>query len=321
VLPDDELLSTFIYQYYEKGHYIPKEILVPVLPDDAELISEQLSKLKGRKVILHHPKRGEKAKLVMMAAENAEKELFYQADLNTLKRGLLEKLHKRLRLKRMPLRIECFDNSNLAGSEPVSAMVVFENGEPLKSGYRKYKIRNVNRPDDYGYMDEILRRRYGKSDSDIPLPDLLLLDGGKGQLNIAATVLQDLNMYGQFDLIAIAKKDETKGENDDKIYKVGRSNPIFFGKERVLLLFLMRIRDESHRFAVTFHRKRRSKRALGSILDNIVGIGPKRKQVLLSHFTSIAKIRAASDKEIAALPGMNFKIATTVINYLKNDQV
>jgi excinuclease ABC subunit C len=320
VIPDDELLSTFIRQYYKRGHYIPKEILVSALPDDAELITEQLSELKGRKVILHQPKRGEKAKLVLMATENAEKELYYQTDLNASKRGVLEKLHKRLHLKRMPLRIECFDNSNLAGSEPVSAMVVFENGEPLQSGYRKYRIQNVTQPDDYGYMDEILRRRYGKNDPDIPLPDLLLLDGGKGQLNIAAKVLQDLNIYGQFDLVAIAKKDETKSEKDDKIYKIGRSNPVFFGKERELLLFLMRIRDEAHRFVITFHRNRRSKRSLSSVLDNIVGVGPIRKQVLLSHFGSIAEIQAANEKQIAALPGMNFKVATTVRDYLRNRQ-
>jgi excinuclease ABC subunit C len=165
-------------------------------------------------------------------------------------------------------------------------------------------------------MDEILRRRYRKSDPDIPMPDLLILDGGKGQLNIAVSVLQDLNMYGQFDLVAIAKKDEAKGEKDDKIYKVGRSNPIIFGKDRELLLFLMRIRDEAHRFVITFHRNRRSKRSLNSVLDNIAGIGPKRKQVLLTHFGSIAGIRAASDEQIAALPGMNIKLAAIVRDYL-----
>jgi excinuclease ABC subunit C len=317
VIPDDELLSTFIRQYYGKGHYIPKEILVSVLPEDAGLITEQLCELKGQKVGLLQPKRGEKFKLVTMAAENAEEELYYQADLHATKRTLLDKLHKRLRLTRMPLRIECFDNSNLAGSEPVSAMVVFENGEPLKSEYRKYKIRNVTKPDDYGYMDEVLRRRYGKSDSNIPFPDLLMIDGGKGQLNIAVSVLKELNLYGQFDLIAIAKKDEARGEKDDKIFKVARANPIIFGKDKDLLLFLMRVRDEAHRFVITFHRKRRSKQTLHSILDDIAGIGPKRKQTLLSYFGSIADIRTASDEQIAALPGMNHKVAVTVKNHLK----
>jgi excinuclease ABC subunit C len=320
VIPDDELLSAFIRQYYKKGRYIPKEILVSVLPDDGDLIAEQLSRRKGQKVVLHQPMRGEKAKLVLMAMENAKKELYYQTDINVSKKGLLEKLHQRLRLKRVPLRIECIDNSNFAGSEPVSAMVVFENGEPLPSGYRKYKIQNVTQADDYGYMDETLRRRYGKKDPDMPLPDLLLLDGGKGQLNIAVKVLQDLNIYGQFDLIAIAKKDETKSEKDDKIYKVGRSNPIIFGKERELLLFLMRIRDEAHRFVITFHRGRRSKQSLSSVLDSIVGIGPMRRRVLLSHFGSITKIKAANDKQIAALPGMNLKVAAAVRDYLRNKQ-
>lgn len=321
VVLDEELLSAFIWQYYEKNHFIPKEILVSDLPEDSELIEERLQELKDEKVTLHQPKRGEKAKLIKMAKENAEKELYNQADLQTSKRALLEKLHKRLRLKKMPLRIECFDNSNLAGSEAVSAMVVFENGEPLRSGYRKYKIESVDQPDDYGYMDEILRRRFGKTDGKDPLPDLLMLDGGKGQLNIAVAVLQDLNMLDRFDVIAIAKKDEAKGEKEDKIYKVAQSNPVIFGKDQDQLLFLQRIRDEAHRFVITFHRNRRSKQSLRSALDGISGIGPKRKQILLSHFGSIANIRAAGHEEIAALPGMNLKIAVSVSDYLKKQAI
>lgn len=315
---DEVLLSMFIRQYYEAGHYVPKEILASALPQDSELISQRLMEIKGEKVVLHQPKRGEKAKLIKMAIENAEKELCNQIDQINSQKILLEKLHKRLRLKRMPIRIECFDNSNLSGSEAVSAMVVFDNGEPLRSGYRRFKIRNVVQPDDYGYMNEILRRRFGKTNEKNPLPDLLVLDGGKGQLNIAVSVLKDLNLYNQFDVIAIAKKDESKGENEDKIYKVGQSNPVIFGKDREQLLFLQRIRDEAHRFVITFHRNRRSSRSLQSILDKIEGIGPKRRQILLNHFGSIANIRAASPDQLAALPGMNFKIALNVCNYLKN---
>jgi excinuclease ABC subunit C len=274
--------------------------------------------MKGEKVILHQPKRGEKARLIKMAIENAEKELCNQIDLINSQKALLEKLHKRLRLKRMPVRIECFDNSNLSGSEPVSAMVVFDNGEPLRSGYRKFKIRHVSQPDDYGYMNEILRRRFGKTDEKNPLPDLLMLDGGKGQLNIALSVLKDLNLNDQFDVIAIAKKDESKGEDEDKIYKVGQSNPVVFGKDRDQLLFLQRIRDEAHRFVITFHRNRRAMRSLQSILDKIEGIGPKRRKVLLSYFGNIDNIRAASPEQLATLPGMNSKIALKVRDYLKN---
>lgn len=315
---DDVLLSAFIRQYYEENDYVPKEILLSALPRDSELIMQRLEELKREKVILHQPVRGEKAKLVKMAIENAQKELSNQSDLITSKRALLEKLQKRLRLQRMPVRIECFDNSNLSGSEAVSAMVVFDNGEPMRSGYRKYKIRDVVQPDDYGYMREILWRRFEKKDKKKPLPDLLVLDGGKGQLNIAVSVLTDLNLVDQFDVIAIAKKDELKGENEDKIYKVGRSNPVIFGKDRELLLFLQRIRDEAHRFVITFHRNRRANHALQSILDNITGVGPKRKKILLSNFGSIDGIRAASIEDLAALPGMNIKTAEKVRDYLKD---
>ncbi len=316
MVPDDILLSNLIQQYYGKGHEIPDEILVSSLPEDLELVSDQLYELKGKKVYIHQPKRGEKVNLIKMAFENAEKELQIQTSQIASEKKLLETLQNRLQLKNLPNRIECFDNSNLGGTEPVSGMVVFEKGKALRSGYRKYKIKNVNQPDDYAAMNEILLRRFGKGDQTLPYPDLLMIDGGKGQLNIAAAVLKRLGLFNQFDLIAIAKKDEVKGEREDKIYKVARANPILFGKDRDLLLFLQRIRDEAHRFAISFHRRRRNKRSLHSILNNISGIGPVRRKILLSHFGGIQEIRAASTEQIAALPGMNMMVATNVSAYL-----
>lgn len=318
MVPEEELISAFIQQYYEKGHYLPKEILVSTLPEEADLIAERLQELKGEKVQLLQPKRGEKLKLLNMALENAKKELGNEFNRAASEIALLERLRQRLRLQNIPSRIECIDNSNLSGTEAVSAIVVFEKGKPLKSGYRKFKIRDVSQPDDYGYMYEVLKRRFSKNHDDMPLPDLLMVDGGKGQLSIAVSVLKELNLYNQFDLLAIAKKDEEKGESEDKIYKPERLNPIVFGKDRDLLLFLQRVRDEAHRFVITFHRNRRSRRILQSVLDDITGIGPKRKKRLLSHFGSIESIQAASDDQIAALPGMNHKIAATVRAYLKN---
>lgn len=256
--------------------------------------------------------KGEKAKLVKMALQNAEKELQDLAAVQASGSAMLHQLQKRLRLERLPNRIECFDNSNLSGTEPVSAMVVFENGQPVKADYRKFKVKTVEHQDDYAYMAEILRRRYDPQNSAALLPDLLVVDGGKGQLNIAVAVLRELDLSGRFDVIGIAKKDEAKGETEDKIYKPGRTNPIRLGRDHELLLFLQRVRDEAHRFVITFHRQRRSKRSIQSVLDAIAGIGPKRKAMLLTHFGSVEKIRAAAEKEIAALPGMSEKVAAAI---------
>jgi excinuclease ABC subunit C len=165
-------------------------------------------------------------------------------------------------------------------------------------------------------MEEVLKRRFGKGRDSRPYPNLLMVDGGKGQLNIAVAVIRDLALEGKFDIVAIAKKDEKKGEIRDKIFKPGRANPIGFGREGDLLLFLQRIRDEAHRFAITFHRRRRTKKSLESALDTISGIGPKRKAALLQHFQTISKIRAADFDEISSLPGFNRSAAESVIEAL-----
>jgi excinuclease ABC subunit C len=217
-----------------------------------------------------------------------------------------------LGLSRIPARIECFDNSNISGTLPVSAMVVFEQTRPKKSDYRKYRIRTVSDPDDYATMAEVLKRRYGKGDEGMPFPDLLMVDGGKGQLGIAVSVLDELNLSGRFDVIGIAKKDEQKGETLDKIYKPGRLNPVNLDRDANLLLFLQRIRDEAHRFVITYHRARRGAASVRSILDTIAGIGPKRKQALLRHYGSIKAIRAASIEELSRAPGMNRKTAEAI---------
>jgi excinuclease ABC subunit C len=237
----------------------------------------------------------------------------------TAEMELLLRLQKKLKLPRLPGRIECFDNSNISGAEPVAGMVVFEKGKAKKSAYRKFKIKAVPAHDDYAYMSEVLNRRLGKFDSRLkpePYPDLLIVDGGRGQLNIALAVIKELSLEGQFEIIAIAKKDKKKGETRDKIFKPHRTNPIAFGKDADLLLFLQRIRDEAHRFAITFHRKRRTKTALQSELDAIAGIGKKRKTILLKHFKSIKKIREADIDQLNALPGITRSAAEAVHKYL-----
>ena len=309
---DAEIVGSFIRQHYGSAQFIPPEILTSVVLEDAHLIEGELSRLNGRKVRLLRPQRGQKAHLLKMALNNAEKDLAALLDARSKSVDILTRLQKRLKLPILPARIECFDNSNISGTLPVASMVVFNNGMPDTASYRKYKLKNVSRPDDYAYMKEVLRRRYGKGDASEPLPDLLVLDGGKGQLGVAAAVIQDLQLTAQFSMIGIAKKDEERGEKQDKIYKPGRANPIQFGRDNDLLLFIQRIRDEAHRFAITYHRKRRHQRALASVLDPIPGIGKKKKEQLLRHFKSVDGIRDATLEELIELPGINHRLAGVI---------
>jgi len=329
---DSEIIGSFIRQYYETNRFIPDEIVVAFQPEEKELLETWLldqknqrpniwdmehpdPKKRGRekkRVRILCPQRGEKANLVRMGAKNAEKDLKNHIASLMSDRDLMSRLKRALRMDALPKRIECFDNSNTSGKEAVSGMVVFLKGRAEKSEYRKYKIKNVAGHDDYAYMAEALKRRYGKGDDSMPYPDLLLVDGGKGQLNIAMSILCELGLNGEFEVAGIAKKDEAKGEIQDKIYRPGRSNPIQFGKEGDLLLFLQRIRDEAHRFAIAFHRKRRNKTALRSILDDAPGIGKKRKIALFSFYKSIEKIKEADEAELASLPGMTLAAARSV---------
>jgi excinuclease ABC subunit C len=230
--------------------------------------------------------------------------------------AVLEHLKRRLQLKRIPLRIECFDNSNLGGTEPVASQVVFEKGRKRADHYRRYRIKSVEHQDDYAYLAEVLRRRYGKGRDSEPLPDLLVVDGGKGQLNIARAVLSELKLEGVFDVVGIAKPDKRRGEQDDKIFKPGQANPVQWGRNRDGLLLLQHIRDEAHRSAVTYQRRRRHKRSLQSVLDTISGIGPKRKAALILKFKSLNRIREARMEDLIQVPGISRKLAEVVIEQL-----
>jgi excinuclease ABC subunit C len=195
-------------------------------------------------------------------------------------------------------------------------MVVFKDGRPYKEGYRKFIIRDMDTPDDYAAMFKVLSRRFSKAPSEMTNPDLLLVDGGKGQLGMALAVLKDLGIEDRFMTAGLAKKDEAKGETYDKIYIPGRSNPLNTASAVKALYLLQRVRDEAHRFAITFQRNRREKRAGLSFLDGIPGIGPKKKKALLLHFKGITKMKAASVEEIAALPGMTQTLAEKLIQAL-----
>jgi excinuclease ABC subunit C len=295
---------------------VPPEILVSHMPDQTHLIQGILSEKRGRRVRLIRPRRGEKVGLVQMAAENARRALKEVAANEAVNAELLQRLQRVLHMDTAPIRIECFDNSNLYGTEQVAAMVVFENGRPLRDGYRRYKIKASARHDDYAMMAEVLQRRYSKVDSKMPFPDLLLVDGGKGQLNIALDVLDQLGLKKPFSVAAIAKMDESIGETMDKIYLPKRANPVQFGRDMDLLLFLQRVRDEAHRSAVGFQRQRRKSRSLQSALDEIKGVGAQRKKMLLSHYGSVANIGKATAEDLAEHPGISGKLAKAIIEHL-----
>ncbi|MBL0714967.1 MAG: excinuclease ABC subunit UvrC [Desulfosarcina sp.] len=311
-----EILSAFIRQYYAQAITPPPEILVQYLPEDRGLLEEWFHSQWRQKVKIHFPQRGDKKRLIEMANQNAVKSLQEKLALKTSREKMLQRLETRLRLSRAPRRIECFDNSNLGGTAAVAGMVVFEDGQANREAYRKFKIQSIDTPDDYGAMFEILSRRF-RNHPDWPWPDLLLVDGGKGQLNVALAVIRALGLESQFEVAAIAKKNNRIGEIHDKIYRPNRANPVNLDKDESLLLFLQRIRDEAHRFAIRYHRRRRRKAATESILDDIPGIGPRRRRLLMRTYGSIEKIRAASSEELRALPGMDSRAARNLAAKLR----
>ncbi len=307
-----ELMAQFLGQYYQQTHSLPVEVLVPQLPENIDLLEETLSEWGRRRVRIRQPKRGEKHRLLEMAEKNAGNTLRERLQKATREAAMIEALKRRLRMDRIPSRIECFDNSNLAGTNPVSAMVVFVNGRPHKAGYRRYILRTVSTPDDYASMAEVLSRRYTKIGPANPEPDLLLVDGGKGQVSIAVAVLDELGLTGRFAVAGIAKKDPEKKETEDKIYLPNRANPVNLGSDGRLLLLLQQVRDEAHRFAIAFQRKQRNRMTVRSALDRVAGVGPKRKAMLLKHFGSIKKIRAATVGQLSELPGINIVLAEAI---------
>ncbi|MBF0258788.1 MAG: excinuclease ABC subunit UvrC [Desulfamplus sp.] len=365
-----QIMEAFLKQYYQSGmeqnynlessqHYqtkfIPQQILVAEDFEDRKILEETLSMIKGYKVNILVPERGEKRRIVEMALNNAQKELATSIARNSENEETLRILQKLVRMENFPQRIECFDNSNIAGTDPVSSMVVFTNGEPDKSRYRKFIINNVTEHDDYAYMTEVLTRRFSSSRSDknrdnagknsedkysafsdamrveqpdisqidlpvkrkMELPDLLVVDGGKGQLSMAVAVLAELGLTDQIKVIGLAKKDSDRGETHDKIYVPGRANPLNIDKSIKALYLLQRLRDEAHRFAITFQKKRRSIRAETSLLDTVSGIGKKRKALLLNHFKGISAMKKATVEELAAFPGISRNVAENLFNVLK----
>jgi len=318
--PDEEIISSFINQFYREGKFIPQEILLPFSLQDHELIEQWLTEKKGVKVKLVVPKRGGRLHLVRMAMDNAEKVLLSKTRLEADPEQILRELQERLRLNHSPRTIEAFDISDIKGGAAVGSMVVFEGGEPLKSKYRRFRIRSSVGADDYGKMYEILTRRYQRALQEGELPDLVMVDGGKGQMNVALGVLKELGIDG-IDVIGLAK-DRVQGGHTPTIERKGeriflpkRKEPISLTRTSPALHLLQQIRDESHRFAITYHKKLRRKGDFHSLLDEIPGIGAKRKKNLLRHFKSLKKVREASLEELESVPTMNRKAAQQVFSF------
>lgn len=308
---DDETIREFLGQFYGKDRYIPNKILVPIKFEGINIFSDWLSEKHGKKIELVVPKRGSSLKQVEIANRNA-KELFRRKCADK-KQGLqlLRSLGRKLSLSRLPASIECYDISNTQGSLAVASMVRFESGEPAKNKYKRFKIKTVFGANDYAMISEVLMRRFRRSDQqNWELPDLILVDGGKGQMNIAREVLREIGVSATVDLAAIAKA-RLDGEAD-RIYLPGRKNPVVFSRNTPELFFLMRVRDEAHRFAISFHKRLRGRKALQSELDSIYGIGEKRKTILLRRFGSVSNIMNASVEDIQSAPGMNRKVAEAV---------
>ncbi len=313
-----EILDAFVRQYYQRGLFIPGQILIAEKIDDLGLVQDLLMEKRGKGTRLVVPERGDKRRLVEMALVNARKELEKILSVQSEARETLTALQSILGMPVYPRRIECFDNSHMAGTDPVSSMVVFVDGIACKSEYRKFIIQDANENDDYACMTEVLTRRL--SSSDAPLPDLLIVDGGRGQLSMAVAVLKGLGLEGRFQVAGLAKKDPKLGEVYDKIYLPGRANPVNTRGALKALYLVQRLRDEAHRFAITFQRKRRSKRAGTSVLDAVPGIGKKRKQVLMTTYKGLTRMGLATVEELAALPGMTLAAARQVKSVLAQDR-
>jgi excinuclease ABC subunit C len=313
----DEILRAFLWQYYGKTRFLPDVVLVDREVENLDDLASVLGEKKEKKVKVHVPVRGEKRRLVEMACVNAGRELEKLLAREAAARSALAMLQSLLQMDRLPERIECFDNSSLAGKDPVSSMAVFTNGRPDKSAYRRYIIQGIDQPDDYACMTQVLTRRFSQPEKEMPRPDLLVVDGGKGQLGMAMSVLGELGLQGSFAVAGLAKKDEAKGEDLDKIYIPGRANPVNTASAKKALFLLQQVRDDAHRFAVTFQRKRREKRGSLSVFDGIPGIGPGKKKLLLHRFKGLENLKNASVGELSALPGISDNLAKQVLDKIR----
>ena len=328
---DGAMISSIVMQRYGLSEELegaglgvvpPKDVLVPTRVESNLELEELLSLRRGSKVRLVAPQRGDKAAILELAQTNAEHGFHEQRKKTGALDETLENLRRKLRLRNSPQRIECFDISNLGDQRIVGSKVVFERGTPAKKLYRRYQVRSTPGQDDFASMYEVLSRRFRRGLAEGDLPDLVIIDGGKGQLGVARAVFKDLGVE-RVDLISLAKSrvqgtDDADApvRSDERVFRPDLRDPIVLSQTSAELLLLARIRDEAHRFAITFQRELRRKDRLRSPLDEIPGVGPTRKKALLQHLGSLKRVRAASVEELAAVPGIGRKAADVIYRAL-----
>ncbi len=317
-----DVLESFLVQFYDARKYVPTEVLVPELPAETELVQEVLSLVRGAQVRLRVPQRGAGRELLELAQRNADVALRALRRDRAAASEALAQLAELLHLPEPPAVIECFDVSHLQGREVVASMVRFVDGRPDRDAWRHYRLRSVERNDDFAAMDEILRRRYrdAATGATAERPDLIVVDGGKGQLASARAALEELGMR-EPPVVGLAKARVGKlgAGAFERVFVPGRSEPAIPPEGSPATLLLARIRDEAHRFAITYHRKLRSKMAVESALDRIEGVGDRWRRELLTHFGSVAAVREASLDDLARIPGLGRKRAARILEHLRDD--
>ncbi len=323
-LETEEGAASFLTGYYSGEVIIPDEILLSCRVPGCEVIAELLSEKRGKKVAISCPLRGAKLELAKMAVKNAENTALERQKKAEESGTTLSELQERLHLKKTPRRIECYDISNIQGKDAVGSKVTFCEGKPEKSCYRRYRIKSVAQADDFGMMREVLARRFDPAKNSEEPPDLIIVDGGIGQLGILSAVMEELGIAG-IDLAGLAKSRVSTGmsetfieKSDERVFLPGRKNPVVLRQNSAPLLLLARIRDEAHRFAITYHRKLRSETALNSALDQISGVGAVLKKRLLEKFGSVQGIRSSSREELVAIKGVTKILAERIATQLSN---
>lgn len=324
---DQEFLTNVLTQLYRPETFIPHEIILPIQIDSKSLLEELLTEHSGHSVTIAMPQKGEKKSLLDLAQKNLESHFVRfekkKSDWEETKQILKEKLC----LQNNPDRIECYDISNISGEFTVGSMVTFVDGEEHKAAYKKFKIKTVEGPNDFASMKEVLLRRFSKKTEDWQWPDLVVCDGGKGQMSQVLKVFEELNVVG-VDVVAIAKgqgdgvraKGQWDSKKEDELYLPGRKNPVLFKPGSAELSLLQNLRDESHRFAITFHRQLRDQTMQQSVLDQVPGLGAKRKSALLKVFGSPQKVLSASKEELQCVPGISQNLAELLIQLGKSFQ-
>ena len=324
---NEEILESLLTQFYQGERFLPDEILLPVDIEDRTAREEYLGERRSKKISIFAPQRGDKRRLVEMAQENARQSYAERHDQEKERERMLLELKDKLRLKNYPGRIECYDISNIHGTHAVGSMVTFINGESDKRFYRHYRIRTVAEDvggDDFAMMHEVLKRRFARGLKEGDMPDLVVVDGGKGQLGMAIAALHELGVR-DVDIAALAKMRVERAprsaeiqRSEERVFLPGQSNPVILKRNSNALFLLQRVRDEAHRFAITYHKKVRAKRTLYSALDKIPGIGGARKRALLRAFGSVRRIEEASLEELLKVPLINEKVAQEIQQALRS---